>query len=43
MTTPHTHPSATLLKPVKPVGTIRYGAFVPRYRLALVVLTDRYG
>jgi len=38
-----THPSATLLKPAKPVGIIRYGAYVPRYRLALVVLTDRYG
>jgi len=38
-----THPSATLLKPIKPVGIICYGAFVPRYRLALVVLTDRYG
>src|SRR6187401_381074 len=33
MTTPHTHPSATLLKPVKPVGIIGYGAYVPRYRL----------
>src|SRR4026208_1955150 len=32
MTTPHTH-SPTLLKPVKPVGIIGYGAYVPRYRL----------
>src|SRR5512133_3401683 len=32
MTTPHTH-SPTLLKPVKPVGIVGYGAYVPRYRL----------
>jgi hydroxymethylglutaryl-CoA synthase len=32
MTTPHPH-SPTLLKPVKPVGIIGYGAYVPRYRL----------
>ncbi len=32
MTTPQTH-SPTLLKPVKPVGIIGYGAYVPRYRL----------
>ncbi len=40
MTTPHTRPSATLLKPVKPVGIIGYGTYMPRYHLALVVLTD---
>ncbi len=33
MATPHNHPSPTLLKPVKPVGIIGYGAYVPRYRL----------
>ena len=34
MTTPHNHThSPTLLKPVKPVGIIGYGAYVPRYRL----------
>src|SRR5215213_6960865 len=32
MTTPHTH-SPTLLKPVKPVGIVGYGAYVPRFRL----------
>src|SRR5574338_1264140 len=32
MTTPHSH-SPTLLKPVKPVGIIGYGAYVPRFRL----------
>lgn len=32
MTTPHLQ-SPTLLKPVKPVGIIGYGAYVPRYRL----------
>ena len=32
MTTPHTH-SPTLLKPIKPVGIVGYGAYVPRYRL----------
>src|SRR5512133_2269697 len=32
MTTPHTH-SPTLLKPVKPVGIVGYGAYVPRYRV----------
>ena len=33
MTTPHDHPSPTLLKPDRPVGIIGYGAYVPRYRL----------
>jgi hydroxymethylglutaryl-CoA synthase len=33
MTTPQPHPSPTLLKPVKPVGIVGYGAYVPRYRL----------
>jgi hydroxymethylglutaryl-CoA synthase len=33
MATPHVHSSPTLLKPVKPVGIIGYGAYVPRYRL----------
>jgi hydroxymethylglutaryl-CoA synthase len=33
MTTPNTHTSPTLLKPVKPVGIVGYGAYVPRYRL----------
>src|SRR5215203_6448108 len=34
MTTPHNHThSPTLLKPVKPVGIVGYGAYVPRYRL----------
>jgi len=33
MTTPHVHNSPILLKPVKPVGIIGYGAYVPRYRL----------
>ena len=33
MTTPHPNPSPTLLKPIKPVGIIGYGAYVPRYRL----------
>src|SRR5512142_684016 len=32
MTTPTT-PSQTLLKPIKPVGIVGYGAYVPRYRL----------
>src|SRR5512138_3660028 len=32
MTTPHSH-SPTLLKPVKPVGIVGYGAYVPRFRL----------
>ena len=32
MTTPQPH-SPTLLKPVKPVGIVGYGAYVPRYRL----------
>jgi len=35
-----THPSATRLKPVKPVGIVGYGAYVPRCSLALVGLTD---
>jgi hydroxymethylglutaryl-CoA synthase len=33
MTTPQPQPSPTLLKPVKPVGIVGYGAYVPRYRL----------
>src|SRR4026208_625721 len=33
MTTPQHQHSHTLLKPVKPVGIIGYGAYVPRYRL----------
>lgn len=33
MTAPNSQPSPTLLKPVKPVGIIGYGAYVPRYRL----------
>src|SRR5512142_2517348 len=32
MTTPTT-PSQTLLKPIKPVGIVGYGYYVPRYRL----------
>ena len=32
MTTPQPH-SPTLLKPIKPVGIVGYGAYVPRYRL----------
>jgi hydroxymethylglutaryl-CoA synthase len=31
MTTPQTSP--TLLKPIKPVGIVGYGSYVPRYRL----------
>jgi hypothetical protein len=33
MTTPQHQHSPTLLKPVKPVGIVGYGAYVPRYRL----------
>ena len=33
MTTPEPQTSPTLLKPVKPVGIIGYGAYVPRFRL----------
>jgi len=33
MTTPLPQTSPTLLKPVKPVGIIGYGAYVPRFRL----------
>jgi hydroxymethylglutaryl-CoA synthase len=33
MTTPQPQPSPTQLKPVKPVGIVGYGAYVPRYRL----------
>jgi hydroxymethylglutaryl-CoA synthase len=33
MTTPHPQASPTLLKPVRPVGIVGYGAYVPRYRL----------
>ena len=33
MTTPNTQTSPTLLKPVKPVGIVGYGAYVPRYRM----------
>ncbi len=33
MAIPHDHSSPTLLQPVKPVGIIGYGAYVPRYRL----------
>ena len=33
MTTPNIQNSPTLLKPIKPVGIVGYGAYVPRYRL----------
>ena len=33
MTTPNLQNSPTLLKPIKPVGIVGYGAYVPRYRL----------
>ncbi|MEK6751026.1 MAG: hydroxymethylglutaryl-CoA synthase, partial [Chloroflexota bacterium] len=33
MTTPTHQHSPTLLKPIKPVGIVGYGAYVPRYRL----------
>ena len=33
MTSPQPQTSPTLLKPIKPVGIMGYGAYVPRYRL----------
>ena len=33
MTTPNSQHSPTLLKPVKPVGIVGYGSYVPRFRL----------
>src|SRR5512142_324141 len=33
MVNPQSNPYPTLLKPIKPVGIVGYGAYVPRYRL----------
>ncbi len=38
MTTPQTH-SPTLLKPAKPVGIVGRGAYVPRCRLPIQVVS----